>query len=388
MSLWFPLLLFAVTRLVDAAFFVVASGRQLPLAPGDLPGYFVYAAHSADPGYLAVTTNWDGQWYEFIATEGYVHPGLGLADPRDEAWAWAFPPGFPMLVRLFMTVSRLPFPLASTVVNLLLGAVAAVLLFRLLEKAGGRFVAASGVALWFCFVSAPLFQAAYSESLAACLVLGALLALRSRNYLVAALLVVALSLTRIITPPLAVVVGAHTICRWRSGERPTRSEWAGLGTTALLSVTGAFHWSWIVTWLAGGDVAFARTQVLAQHRFEWFTKTYDVAGWAGAAFTVACLAVVLLFAVSERSKAWGLESRAWLAAYVPYLVLVTQVHSGILRYLLLAPTMGLIIAGGASGRRTPSQATRIAVICFLGLVLQYWWISRSFIFASAVTIAP
>ncbi|HET7278131.1 MAG TPA: hypothetical protein VFJ22_08630, partial [Dermatophilaceae bacterium] len=262
------------------------------------------------------------------------------------------------------------------------------LLFRLLEKAGGQFVAASGVALWSCFVSAPLFQAAYSESLAACLLLGTLLMLRSRRYWLAALLVIGESLTRIITPPLGVVVAVHAAWRWRSGDRPTRSEWAGMGATALLSVTGALHWSWIATWLAGGDVAFARTQVLAQHRFEWFTKTYEAVGLAGPAFTIACLAMVLLFALSERSSAWGLESRVWLVAYVTYLALVTQLHSGILRYLLLAPTMGLMVAGGASGRPTRARVTGIAVSCVLGLVFQYWWISRSFIFASVVTLVP
>jgi hypothetical protein len=244
------------------------------------------------------------------------------------------------------------------------------------------------VALWSCFVSAPLFQAAYSESLAACLLLGSLLTLRSRRYWLAALLVIGLSLTRIITPPLGLVVAAHAVSRWRSGDHPTRPEWTGLCALGVLSVTGAFHWTWLASFLAGPEIAFARTQTLTDHRFEWFTKTNDVVGWTGPAFTTACLAIVVLFAVSERSSAWGLENRAWLAAYVPYLAFVTQLHSGILRYLLLAPTFGLMVVGGASGRPTRARAVGVAVICVLGLGVQYWWIGRSFIIASAVPLVP
>ena len=387
-SVWFPVLVFCLTRLVDAAYFLVASGRQLSLSPSQYPGYFAHSGYSADPGYLAVTTNWDGQWYEFIATEGYQQPGLASVDAAHQAWAWAFPPGYPMLVRLFMAPTGLSFPAASTVLNLLLGAVAMLLLFRLLEGAGGRFVAASGVALWSCFVSAPLFQAAYSESLAACLLLAGFLALRNRRYRLAALIVVALSLTRIITPPLVVVVGAHVVSRWRSGDRPRPSEWAAIGAMAALSVTGAFHWSWIASLLSGPDIAFARTQMLSDHRLEWFIKSYSTVGWVGPAFTVACIAVVVLFSISERSSAWGLENRAWLAAYVTYLALVTPLTSGILRYLLLAPTLSMALTGGGSTRATPVRVAGIASACALGLALQYWWISRAFVFASVVTLVP
>lgn len=387
-SVWFPLLVFALTRLVDAAYFMAASGRQLSLAPGEYSGYFAHSAYPADPGYLAVTTNWDGQWYEFIATEGYQQPGFASVDAAHQAWAWAFPPAYPMLVRLFMAPTGLSFPVASTVLNLLLGAVAMLLLFRLLDTAGGRFVAASGVALWSCFVSAPLFQAAYSESLGACLLLASFLTLRSRKYWLAALIVFALSLTRIITPPLVAVVAVHAFSRWRSDDRPTRSEWAGLGAVGVISVTGAFHWSWIASLLSGPDIAFARTQMLSDHRLEWFTKSYAAVGWVGPGFTVACVALAVLFSLSERSSAWGLENRAWLAAYVTYLALVTPLTSGILRYLLLAPTLGLALVGGASAHPTRARVTWIALICVLGLALQYWWISRAFVFASAVTLVP
>ncbi len=386
--LWFPLAIFACTRLVDAVFFVVASRRQLALAPGDYPGYFVHTAHPADPGYFALTTNWDGQWYEFIATQGYQNPGLDSGNAADQAWAWAFPPGYPLLIRLVMGLSGLSFPVATTVVNLLLGAVALVLLFRLLERSGGTFVAACGVALWSCFVSAPLFQTAYSESLAACLLLASLLALRNRRYWGAALAVGVLSFTRIITPPLALVVVAHAAWRHRKGDRLSRSEWVGLGATGILALTGVFHWTWVASLLAGQDVALARTQVLAQHRFEWFAKTYEAVGWTGPAFTMACIAVVALFAASERSSALGLENRVWLAAYVTYLAVVTQVHSGILRYLLLAPTFGIMLMGGVNDRPTRGRVAAVALICMVGLVLQYWWISRSFVFASGVTLVP
>src|SRR5665647_1080926 len=129
-----------------------------------------YQVALPSPGYLGLITNWDGQWFERIATNGYHLPAVGDQHGKDALWAFAFLPVFPTLVGAMMTVTGLSFGVCVTIVNLIAGGAAMVVMFVLVERTAGRF--AAGVAVLFVnsFVAAPLFQAAYSESIALLLV--------------------------------------------------------------------------------------------------------------------------------------------------------------------------------------------------------------------------
>ncbi len=174
-----PVLIYALARLVDAVFLVVASRHQPALGPTTVPGMFVFQSHPADPGYLGMITNWDGQWYQAIATQGYP---LHVADASpDELWRWAFPPGFPLLVGALMRVTGMSFAVAATVFNAVAGAGASIMLYALVDRVAGRFTALRAVVVTNAFISAPILQMAYSEAMALFLLVGALLALQRRR---------------------------------------------------------------------------------------------------------------------------------------------------------------------------------------------------------------
>ena len=58
--IWFPLAIFAATRLVNFIMISLAARHQVALYQ-TIPGYYVNTPMPASPSYLSVVTNWDGQ---------------------------------------------------------------------------------------------------------------------------------------------------------------------------------------------------------------------------------------------------------------------------------------------------------------------------------------
>jgi hypothetical protein len=99
LSIWLPLTIFALTRLYGVVIIALAARHQVALPSPHHPGIYQFTAHPDSPGYLALITNWDGQWYERIATDGYHLPSPGTPMPRTRCgrsrscrcslWSWA-----------------------------------------------------------------------------------------------------------------------------------------------------------------------------------------------------------------------------------------------------------------------------------------------------------
>ena len=70
---WFPLAVYAVTRLVDVAYFAVMQQAQIAMYPGNGAARVLFPEPAA-PGFWPVMANWDGQWYHEIAVVGYPDP--------------------------------------------------------------------------------------------------------------------------------------------------------------------------------------------------------------------------------------------------------------------------------------------------------------------------
>src|SRR5690349_13729254 len=206
--IWYPLTVFLLSRALNAAMILVAARHQIVLdywpagtihreAP-PTAGYYLDSPTRASPGYFTVITNWDGQWYQRIATGGYRLPSAGSGDTAHTLWTWAFPPLFPATVSALMWFTGLSFGVSATILNTLAGAVAMLILFTLLDRRGGRGLAVAGVPLLCLFPTAPLLQMAYSESLALLLLVLTFWLLQRRSYGLAIVAVLLLSLTRII----------------------------------------------------------------------------------------------------------------------------------------------------------------------------------------------
>src|SRR5450759_2330601 len=82
LSIWLPLTIFILARIYGFVIIAFASRYQVALPSPDHPGIYQFSAHPDSPGYLGLITNWDGQWFERIATTGYHLPAAGYPTAR------------------------------------------------------------------------------------------------------------------------------------------------------------------------------------------------------------------------------------------------------------------------------------------------------------------
>ncbi|HEX3004133.1 MAG TPA: hypothetical protein VHO27_07975 [Angustibacter sp.] len=337
------------------------------------------------PHYANLVGIWDGEWYQRIAEHGYPsrlpHGPVGTVDYN----AWAFFPLFPMLVRAVM-VTGLPFWLAASVVNLLAGAAAALVIWRLLAAVPGhRRLAALAVTIWCVLPPAPVLQVAYTEALAALLLAGTLLLLVRRQYLWASPVVLLLGLTRAVAAPLVVVVVWHGIGRWRRRNLDpvsTRERWSW---TALLAATGlsALLWPAIVGYATGVPQAFFLPQEAWGQRptdglfVPWITWAFHGLGLAGVGLLLGVVAAGL-HVLLGRHTAWLADDvRVFGVAYPLYLLAVVRPITSMWRFLLLdlplAAALASAAARGARPRVSPHWRRRLALALLVGCAALTWW---------------
>ena len=387
LAIWLPLTIFALTRLYGFVIIALAARSQVALPSPDHPGIYQFSAHPDSPGYLALITNWDGQWYERIATDGYRLPAPGDPDAKDALWAFAFLPGFPMVVGAMMSVTGLSFGVSATVVNLVAGGAAMVVMFALVERTAGRFAAAAAVLFTCSFVAAPLFQAAYSESISLLLVCTVLLLVARRRYGWAVPAVILLSLARLVTPPLAVVVLVHAVLRYRgrSQDPIRRGEVIGMTVLGVVSATSVSLWSTITSALTNGvkDTGANRGSVsnaVVVGRFGWFTNAFENIGWIAVVGLALLVVLFVVVALSRLTRTWGAEVRTWFAIYPIFLLFVAGVHTGMFRYLLLAFPLGLLLVGSpAPGTIPRKRAALVVIVSIIGLALQVPWVNHALV---------
>jgi hypothetical protein len=387
LAIWLPLAIFGATRLFDFFVIAVAARHQVALPSPAHPGIYQFTAHPDSPGYLALITNWDGQWYERIATAGYHLPAPGDPNGKDALNAFAFLPLFPLLVGAMMAVTGLSFAVCVTVVNLLAGAAAMIVMFALVERTAGRFAATAAVLITSCFVAAPLFQAAYAESISLLLVCTILLLTAKRRYGWALVAVVLLSLTRLVTPPLAVVVLLHAALRFRRREVDPigRAEAVGMVSLTAVCAGSVFLWSTITSVITDGVKATGADRgsvstAVSTGRFGWFTNAYEHVGWVGVAGLVLLTILLVAVALSPLTRTWGVEVRTWFAIYPIYLLFVAGVHTGVLRYLLLAFPLALVMVGSPRPEAVPRRrATVVVLVSLVSLGLQIPWVTHALV---------
>lgn len=369
-----PLAIFVVSRLVDTVILALASRRQVAL-PASRQDYHVFFPTPASPGYQGIVANWDGQWYARLATFGYQTPAPGAPHAGEALWAWAFPPVYPLLVRGLMELFSLSFITAATIVSVVSGAGAMVLMYGLVLRYAGKFLAICTVTLSSFFVSAPLLQIAYAESLALLLLMAALNLLATRRYGWAATCVVVLSFTRIVTLPLVAVVVAHAWVRWRSEGPFWRTDRRGalqLGVVGVAALVGTVLWMLVASLFIGLSAGTRRSEEQRTLFQGWFRDLYQLFGLGGLLLLLVFLVLLALTLLTPRGRVWGPELRAWSLAYPVYLFWFTPLLPAVMRYLLLVPTLPVVLTGLPQRRNTAAVVALGVVV--LGLVaVQYWY---------------
>jgi hypothetical protein len=364
---WFPLTVYALTRLIDLVFMLVATRH---LAPGTTYG--------------SLASNWDGHWYMSIANHGYpstLPRGAGGQVLQNQ---WGFYPAYPLIAGTIMHLSRLGFAVVAPTLSLLLGAAAVTVMFRLINQGSGRFAASATVLLTCTYMAAPAMQIAYTESLALLLICTALLLLRNRCYGWLVPVLVTLALTRAIALAFVPVLMVHAINRYRHRARepfPKTDRWRVVALT-LLTVALTGLWPAIAA-LATGDPA-AYTQTMSA----WGTTgklrvviEFPAFAWAeggvlGLAVLLAIIAIASWLVLRRGARAWDPEVRAWAGFYPIYLLLANAPGSSNVRYLLLGfPLLWPFPEPAAAGSERRFRMILIAGLVFVGITMQWVWIS-------------
>jgi hypothetical protein len=379
-----PLAIFLATRVIDGLMIAWFAREQVSSSIG---GWFVVRPTPASPGYLTALTNFDGQWYQQIAEHGYP-TSLPMDGGQVAQNAWAFYPLYPGLVRGLMTVSGLSFAAAATLVSMACGAVAVCLVYRLLLRTGSRFSATATVLALCTYAAAPVLQAAYTESLALLEIAVVVWGLQGRRYGVVAAAAVALSLTRPIVLPLALLIAVHGVVRWRRqpDEFPARERRACAGAAVLATASFAV-WpvvAAVVTGRADAYLATQRSWVIraSEGGYEsWLTHVAGHGGFSAGIVGAVALTVLAWLLLTRRAAAWGTEWRAWCGSYALFLFLTTRPIASVFRMALLAVVPWWPAPTPADEPSPPrrGQLLVLAAVAAFGLATQWLWIQWFFI---------
>jgi hypothetical protein len=370
-QVWFPLTVYAITRLFDVVLILVAARHQVDLPKG--------------PSYGSMTSNWDGGWYLRIAAHGY--PSTIPRDPGGHPLQnqWGFYPLYPFIVGAIMGITGAGFTVVAPTLSLLLGAAAVIVMFRLINQGSGRFAASATVLLTCTYMAAPAMQIAYTESLALLLVCSALLLLRNRRYGWLVPVLIMLALTRAIALAFVPVLVVHGISRYRPRQVepfPDPDRWRVVGL-ALLAIALTGLWPAIAAVTTGDPQAYIQTMSswVATGKLRMVTGfpafAWTEGGAVGLAVLLGIIALIAVIVLRGGARAWDPEVRTWAGFYPLYLLFVTAPSTSNIRHLLLA--FPLMWPFPDEAKTTTDRRRRIAVLAILaifGLLTQWVWISQ------------
>ncbi|MFW9113491.1 mannosyltransferase family protein [Corynebacterium striatum] len=185
-------------------------------------------AKANDDNLWGLLNKWDAVYYTEIARAGYFNADIATEGNVYET-TMAFFPGFPLLIKL---VSFLGFsePIAAILLNFVFTVVMAAGVMAIAQRMGADFKARVAAAI--AVTSAPMsivFAMPYTEALFGALTMWALVALIDRKWLLAGLLVFALSAVRLTSADVILVFGVIVLL-W--GAREWKA-WVALVASAL-----------------------------------------------------------------------------------------------------------------------------------------------------------
>ena len=307
------------------------------------------------PSYLQFAQFWDSGWYHTIAVSGYPSV-LPLVDGHVGANAWAFMPAYPMLVRVLMELTALPWEPVSVAVSLAFSLAGALVFYRLMRLVLSSSAALFSVVLLCVAPLSPILQVSYAESMAAFLLTAVLYLLLKRRYLAMLPVIAVLALTRPTGLALALALALHVIYRWVIRRRepfPLRERIASIMATVFSGAMG-LAWSAIAWATTGSPSAYTDTELawrapfIGHHEFVPFSAWIQGANFwmPGPLGIVVLVLVVALFAtllLTPAVRRLGADLRFWVLSYALYLLAVFFPQSSIFRLLMpLSPLLGAV----------------------------------------------
>ena len=348
-----------------------------------------------EPNAVDLLPLWDAEWYERIARHGYPVPlPLDPATGRFTYSAWAFYPLFPMIMRGLGALG-IPFTLGAVVLNVVLGGLAAVLIWATLRhrihaepQPQRERLALVAACLWCFYPATTVLLKPYTEGLAIVLIAGSLLALLHRRYLVVAALAIPLGFTRGVAPALGLAVLVHLVARWHEDRRAHRAplqgdRFAALVMVALTGLSG-IAWPVFVGFASGIPTAFFDVQAAWGMQPDagpfalWFQWAWETKGLAGVIVLVGLGATYVSLVLGRHGRWIPIEIRAWALAYPIYLFAVVRPITSMWRFLLLdfpiAALVASVVMRTSMGEQVVPHWRRRVLIVLVPLVGgMLWW---------------
>ena len=346
----------------------------------------------AHPSYLAFSQLWDSTWYHIVAVSGYPSVLPTVSGGHVAQNAWAFLPAYPGVVRIVMTVSTLPWDLASVLVSVIFSLASALMLFRLLRLQLPASTALFSVVLFCVAPLSPILQVSYAESMFIFLLIVALMLLLQRRYFLLFSVIAVMSLTRPSGLAFALALGLHALHRFllRAQEPFPASERALVACLTAFSLVVGLAWP-LVAWAVTGSVS-AYTDTELAWRADYigyaelvpFTPWFQAAGWWGALWGIGRLSTILLLAAIAAFLAClflpavrrlGSDLRIWIASYGIYLLAVFFPQSSTFRLLMgMFPLLGVL----AQPRSRLYRLTLVVLFIAgqFGWLFICWWVDE------------
>ncbi|WP_240658628.1 hypothetical protein [Microbacterium sp. CPCC 204701] len=382
--------IYLAARVITTVFLLLAAGMS---GPGSRMGM------GADLGDVVVA--WDGTWYWFIAVTGYPTELPRTEDGLVAENAWAFMPLYPYLSQWV----SLPFgswAAGASIVSLVAGYGASVVLFHLLRARLDDAAASWAVVFFACGPLAALFHVGYAETLNLLWLFCALWCVVRRRYVWLYALIPLMAFTRPGVLAFSLFLALYGIWRWfRRDREPLRaSEIAHIIVSGLLAAVAGFAWqviaaavtgepgaylatelAWRRNWISG-EASFAPLEGFLSGAAFWFGTMWHLPVESGyVALVLVVIAVAAALILLPQAKKLGVEVRLWSASYLVYLLLVFFPQSSIFRLLIpLSPLWGAFAV-------PRSRAWRVGVLasCLLG---QWWWIYNMYALGNTAWQVP
>lgn len=373
------ILVFLCGRLASTAILLVYASVQ-----GENPW------SAAQPNLFDFSSMWDGRWYNIIAEGGYPSTLPYTDDGHVGEAQWAFLPVYPMLVKIVMLLTGLPWAVAGVTISLLAALATSFILYLLVRRVTGSAAQALFTPVLFQVSPvSPLLQIAYAESLQWLLIVSILYLLVLRRYATMIPLLVALGFTRPGALAMALTFVIYGVWRWRTRERdafPVAERWWLVAATATAGIAG-IAWVVIAGVVTGVPTAYFDTELAWRSAYigyvelvpftpwlyglAWWLPVWGVSAemavWLGPLIFAGLLLLLAGYLFLPATRRAGIEIRAWVLSYSLYLLAVFFPQSSTFRLL------GPLFPGLVPLAAPKNWFYRVGIV-LLALALQVVWV--------------
>ncbi|MCU1443834.1 MAG: Membrane protein [Cryobacterium sp.] len=339
---------------------------------------------AAHPGYAEFANIWDGRWYNIVAGWGYPSELPVDATGHVTENAWAFMPGYPSVVRLFMEVSGLPWAPVAVFVSLAFSLGTALVLYRLLIRVIEPSAAMFAVALFYVAPLSPILQFAYAESMYLFFLTLALLLLLERRYALLFAVIAVMALTRPSGLAFALALGLHFLHRWFTRRRDPFPVREGILAASVAVFSGLMGLAWpLAAWgVTGSFTAYIDTELAWRAPYIGYQELLPFTAWfqSGVWWLGMPLGIIVVLALigaftaamfSPAVRRLGVDLRLWVASYALYLLAVFFPQSSTFRLLMpMFPLLGALAQPTSKLYRAALVVLSIAGQC--GWLLICW----------------